>query len=196
MELRFILALIGLFLVIEIESQFYRESSNQYGPKSSVCELERKRLGDRKVVMTDGTSIQGLKIEYKSVCRLRDVYEFRGLPYAEIGLSRFLSPRDQGRSTSSVWHATNHKAICPQKIMKDFLKTLEGLPSKLHERLSRIGTFIGDQNEECLYINIFVPYKGKFKHNNLIIHLKTRKSCTCAMLSLSHSVDTSLLIFY
>jgi hypothetical protein len=161
MDAPFILIIIQLLFVIEIKSQYYKETSNQYGPKTSVCELERKRLGDRKIIMIDGTEIQGIKIQFKQICNLRDVYEFRGLPYAEIGLSRFLSPRDQGRSTSSVRHAINHKAVCPQKVMKDFLRRLEGIPTELHERLSRIGTFIGDQNEECLFINIFVPYKGR-----------------------------------
>jgi carboxylesterase type B len=115
--------------------------------------------------MLDGTILKGIKVEFRPICSLKNVNEFRGLPYAEIAKSRFISPRDPGRSHTKVRHAINHKTVCPQKTLAEYLNTKNELPLAIREKYFRIGKYIGDQSEECLYLNMFVPYKGKLMND-------------------------------
>lgn len=154
MATRYMVITIGLLLIIEAQSQYY---------KSGICQIERNQLGDRKIAMLDDTVLQGIKVEFKPYCGLRDVHEYRGLKYAEIILSskknlRFLPNRDPGRSTEKERFATNHKPVCPQKRMDE---VLGGFPEKIKEQWVKIGKHTGNQSEECLWINIFVPDTGK-----------------------------------
>ena len=145
-----------------MESEYLMRMSQPFGVKANdKCKLKWGLLGDNKIEMIDGTILQGIKVEFKPICFLKNVNEFRGLPYAEIARSRFISPRDPGRSHTKVRHAINHKTVCPQKTLAEYLNFKHDIPVAIRDRYYRIGKHIVDQNEECLYLNIFMPYRGK-----------------------------------
>lgn len=157
MGTRFTVISLGLLLIIETQCRLYQ---------GGICKLDRTYLGDRKIAMPDGTAVQGIKVQFKPECGLRNVDEYRGLKYAEIILSnkqslRFLPNRDPGRSTEKERYATNYKPVCPQKNMDKEMVARLPFPEKIKEAWVRIGTHTKNQSEECLWINLFVPYIGK-----------------------------------
>ncbi|KAH3813461.1 hypothetical protein DPMN_141920, partial [Dreissena polymorpha] len=62
----------------------------------------------------------GRKIQFSTLCNLRDVDEYRGLLYGVIKPSdkvfRFMRNKDLVRSTERKMFATYHKPVCPQHL--------------------------------------------------------------------------------
>ncbi len=89
---------------------------------------------DPSIVTTDKGAVRGV---------IRDgVREFKGIPYAQppIGELRWSLPREASAWTG-VLDATKYKNACPQ--------------------LERYGIPESSDNEDCLHINVTVPYKDK-----------------------------------
>ena len=158
---------VGLILIVKIQGQYYENERTGYYTRH--CKSDRTYLGDRKVAMRDGTEVQGMKVKFEPSCGLREVDEYRGLKYAELNLAdkhslRFLPNRDSGRPAfekdSGIQFATEYKSVCPQKSIIDYVKLWKGIPSKILERLVKVGKFTGKQIEGCLWLNLFVPYIG------------------------------------
>ncbi|KAH3813460.1 hypothetical protein DPMN_141919, partial [Dreissena polymorpha] len=126
-----------------------------------TCQSERLRLGNEEITLDFDTKVMGRKIQFSTMCNLRDVDEYRGLLYGVIKPSdkvfRFMRNKDLVRSTERKLFATNHKPVCPQRA---FLKEeFTQMPDLVRERIKLIGQFTINQSEDCLWLNVFVPSK-------------------------------------
>jgi len=100
-----------------------------------VAPLDAARTAsDPAVVMTDKGAVRGV---------IRNgVREFKGIPYAQppVGKLRWSLP-EPATAWSGILDATKYKNACPQ--------------------VERYGLTESSDNEDCLHINVTVPYSGK-----------------------------------
>ena len=68
---------------------------------------------------------------------------------------------------TSTYVCLLNRPVCPQKTL-DYDSLLEVMPAARVERLRLIGQHTNDQNEDCLFLNIYVPARGRYN-----IHLHT-----------------------
>lgn len=145
-------------------------TQSQYYP-TTMCQVEKRSMGGRAIVMEDGSEIRGIKVEFttNTSCYMhlkRGVEEFRGLHYGVIKVSdkvvlRFMKNKSTVRSPEKQRFATNHKPVCPQVKIDPESEHMSKQPNKFLNRLRKIGKFTHNQSEECLWLNIFVPNTGK-----------------------------------
>jgi hypothetical protein len=112
--------------------------------------------------------------------KLKQVEVFLGVPYAKppVGSLRFMPP-----VTPTYWKgvklANKFKSVCYQKMPEFVTKSVitklnsstfnhdykfNRLPDGRVEHLKRILPFLENQNEDCLYLNIYIPFnQGEFK---------------------------------
>ena len=122
----------------------------------------RRTLGSEK--RTPYGSVRGIKVHFQSTTELKDVEEYRGLQYAFVEISRnrvlrFLPAKSPERWKEDTRYATNHKPVCPQKLLGEFDTNI---PDKLLERMKEIASYTKNQSEECLWLNIFAPVTGNY----------------------------------
>lgn len=119
----------------------------------------RRTLGTEK--RTPYGSVRGIKVHFQSITGLKDVEEYRGLQYAFLEISRnsrFMPAKSPERWKEDTRYATNHKPVCPQKILAELNNT--NIPDKLLARLTEIARYTKNQSEECLWLNVFAPVTG------------------------------------
>src|SRR4051794_23473630 len=89
-----------------------------------------------KVIVTEAGAVQGVVSN--------GVLEFKGIPYAAppIGELRWKMPQ-AAKAWSGTLDASKYSSACPQ--------------------LSRYGLTEASYNEDCLYLNVTVPYPGKLE---------------------------------
>ena len=114
--------------------------------------------------LTDEISIKqgklvGLKVEFKSSLHLRPVEVYLGIPYAAAptGSQRFMPPGSPP-TWKGVKYANKHPAVCPQNppdINEERKKMSEGRINYLRRLLPYL--VHDQQDEDCLYLNIFAP---------------------------------------
>ena len=56
-----LLVMVSILITIETQSQNY---------SSETCKIERNHLGNRKIIMTDGSELEGIKVKLKPFCAL------------------------------------------------------------------------------------------------------------------------------
>lgn len=103
------------------------------------------------------------------------VEAYLGVPYATppTGGLRFMPP-----VTPSHWRgvrsATAPSAVCPQTIPADVLAAVRApdaatahrkVTKARHETLRRLVPLLGNQSEDCLYLNVYVPVVGGGSNN-------------------------------
>ena len=103
------------------------------------------------------------------------VEAYLGVPYATppTGGLRFMPP-----VTPSHWRgvrsATAPSAVCPQTIPADVLAAVRApdaatahrkVTKARHETLRRLVPLLGNQSEDCLYLNVYVPVVGGRSNN-------------------------------
>ncbi|KAK2082325.1 Neuroligin-4, X-linked [Saguinus oedipus] len=101
------------------------------------------------VVNTNYGKVQGLRTPIPS--------KILGVPYASppTGKRRFQSPEPPS-SWNGIRNATQFAAVCPQHLDERSLLH-DMLPIWFTANLDTLMTYAQDQNEDCLYLNIYVP---------------------------------------
>nr|XP_033805722.1 neuroligin-4, X-linked isoform X2 [Geotrypetes seraphini] len=97
---------------------------------------------------------------------LGPVEQFLGVPYASppTGERRF-QPPEPPSSWTGVKNATQFAAVCPQYLDERSLLN-DMLPVWFTANLDTVVSYVQDQNEDCLYLNIYVPTEDDIHDQN------------------------------
>lgn len=108
------------------------------------------------VVTTNFGKVRGMKKELNNEI-LGPVIQFLGVPYAAppTGERRF-QPPEPPAPWPDIKNATQFAPVCPQNIIEGRLPEVM-LPVWFTNNLDIVSTYVQDQNEDCLYLNIYVP---------------------------------------
>ncbi|XP_026647860.1 neuroligin-1 isoform X8 [Zonotrichia albicollis] len=119
--------------------------------------VSSQKLDDTNpVVTTNFGKIRGIKKELNNEI-LGPVIQFLGVPYAAppTGERRF-QPPEPPSPWADVKNTTQFAPVCPQNIIEGRLPEVM-LPVWFTNNLDVVSTYVQDQNEDCLYLNIYVP---------------------------------------
>ncbi|NXY72310.1 NLGNX protein, partial [Glareola pratincola] len=122
------------------------------------------------VVTTNYGKIRGLRTPLPNEI-LGPVEQYLGVPYASppTGERRF-QPPEPPSSWTGVRNATQFAAVCPQYLDERSLLN-DMLPVWFTANLDTVVTYVQDQNEDCLYLNIYVPTEdGKYSKDHTAVH--------------------------
>ncbi|KAM8873999.1 neuroligin-1 isoform 1-T2 [Spinachia spinachia] len=108
------------------------------------------------VVTTVYGKLRGVKKELNNEI-LGPVVQFLGVPYAAppTGERRF-QPPEPPASWPEIRNATHFAPVCPQSIVEGRLPDVM-LPVWFTNSMDVVSTYVQDQSEDCLYMNIYVP---------------------------------------
>uniref|UniRef100_A0A8C9T9P5 Neuroligin 1 n=1 Tax=Scleropages formosus TaxID=113540 RepID=A0A8C9T9P5_SCLFO len=108
------------------------------------------------VVSTAYGRLRGFKKELNNEI-LGPVIQFLGVPYAAppTGERRF-QPPEPPIPWSETRNATQFASVCPQNIMEGRLPDVM-LPVWFTNGLEVVSSYVQDQSEDCLFLNIYVP---------------------------------------
>ncbi|KAK3564247.1 hypothetical protein QTP86_012026 [Hemibagrus guttatus] len=111
---------------------------------------------------------------------LGPVDQYLGVPYAAppVAEKRFLPPEPPS-SWSGIKNATHFAPVCPQNIHNAVPEIM--MPIWFTFNLDIVATYIQEQNEDCLYLNIYVPTE-----DGLVKDAGTQEACS---ISPSHSKE-------
>ncbi|XP_003793085.1 neuroligin-4, X-linked isoform X2 [Otolemur garnettii] len=117
------------------------------------------------VVNTNYGKIRGLRTPLPNEI-LGPVEQYLGVPYASppTGERRF-QPPEPPSSWTGVRNATQFAAVCPQHLDERSLLH-DMLPVWFTANLDTLMTYVQDQNEDCLYLNIYVPTEDDIHEQN------------------------------
>ncbi|XP_031819464.1 neuroligin-1 isoform X2 [Sarcophilus harrisii] len=126
------------------------------------CLLQASAVSSQKLddadplVTTNFGKIRGVKKELNNEI-LGPVIQFLGVPYAAppTGERRF-QPPEPPSSWSDTRNATQFAPVCPQNIIDGRLPEVM-LPVWFTNNLDVVSSYVQDQSEDCLYLNIYVP---------------------------------------
>lgn len=121
------------------------------------------------VVTTNYGKIRGLRTPLPNEI-LGPVEQYLGVPYASppTGERRF-QPPEPPSSWTGVRNATQFAAVCPQYLDERSLLN-DMLPVWFTANLDTVVTYVQDQNEDCLYLNIYVPTEdGKYSETHTAV---------------------------
>ncbi|XP_032879252.1 neuroligin-4, X-linked isoform X2 [Amblyraja radiata] len=95
---------------------------------------------------------------------LGPVDQYLGIPYASAptGERRFQHPESPS-SWTGVRNATHFAAVCPQNIHGILPDVM--LPVWFTANLDIVASYIQDQSEDCLYLNVYVPTENDIHDN-------------------------------
>lgn len=115
------------------------------------------------VVTTNYGKLRGLKTALPNEI-LGPVEQYLGIPYAlpPTGERRFQPPEPPMHWTG-IRNATQFAAVCPQFLEDRFLLN-DMLPVWFTANLDTVVTYVQDQSEDCLYLNIYVPTEDGMSH--------------------------------
>ncbi|KAM9544091.1 neuroligin-1 isoform 4-T10 [Guaruba guarouba] len=119
--------------------------------------VSSQKLDDTNpVVTTNFGKIRGIKKELNNEI-LGPVIQFLGVPYAAppTGERRFQPPEPLS-PWANIRNTTQFAPVCPQNIIEGRLPEVM-LPVWFTNNLDVVSTYVQDQNEDCLYLNIYVP---------------------------------------
>lgn len=124
---------------------------------ASLAAVSAEKLdeNDPVVTITYGR-LRGVKKELNNEI-LGPVIQFLGVPYAAppTGERRF-QPPEPPASWPEVRNATHFAPVCPQSIVEGRLPDVM-LPVWFTNSLDVVSSYVQDQSEDCLYLNIYVP---------------------------------------
>ncbi|XP_043558153.1 neuroligin-1 isoform X8 [Chiloscyllium plagiosum] len=112
------------------------------------------------VVNTNYGRLRGIKKELSNEI-LGPVIQYLGVPYAAspTGDRRF-QPPEPPSSWSEIRNATHFAPVCPQNIHGMLPDVM--LPVWFTANLEVIASYVQEQNEDCLFLNIYVPTEDGF----------------------------------
>ncbi|CAG5877747.1 unnamed protein product [Menidia menidia] len=107
------------------------------------------------VVSTGYGKVRGIRKELNNEI-LGPVEQYLGVPYATapIGERRFQPPEAPG-SWQEIRNATHFAPVCPQNVHGVLPEIM--LPVWFTDNLDAAATYVQNQSEDCLYLNIYVP---------------------------------------
>ncbi|XP_036428921.1 neuroligin 4 X-linked b isoform X5 [Colossoma macropomum] len=107
-------------------------------------------------VTTNYGKLRGFRASLPSEI-LGPVEQYLGVPYAmpPTGERRFQAP-EPPTSWPGIRNATQFAPVCPQ-YLEDRLLLSDMLPVWFTANLDTVATYVQDQNEDCLYLNVYVP---------------------------------------
>uniref|UniRef100_A0A672S5E9 Neuroligin-1-like n=1 Tax=Sinocyclocheilus grahami TaxID=75366 RepID=A0A672S5E9_SINGR len=113
------------------------------------------------VVTTTYGKLRGFKKELNNEI-LGPVIQFLGVPYAAppTGERRF-QPPEPPVSWSDIRNATQFGPVCPQTLLEGRLPDVM-LPVWFTNGIEVVSSYIQDQSEDCLFLNIYVPTEDGF----------------------------------
>lgn len=108
------------------------------------------------VVTTNYGKLRGVKVTLPNEI-LGPVEQYLGIPYAlaPTGERRF-QPPEPPMSWPGIRNATQFPPVCPQFLEDRFLLN-DMLPVWFTANLDTVVTYVQEQSEDCLYLNIYVP---------------------------------------
>lgn len=125
--------------------------------QASLAAVSAQKLdeNDPVVTITNG-KLRGVKKELNNEI-LGPVVQFLGVPYAAppTGERRF-QPPEPPASWPEIRNATHFAPVCPQSIVEGRLPDVM-LPVWFTNSMDVVSTYVQDQSEDCLYLNIYVP---------------------------------------
>lgn len=129
-----------------------------------------------KIVFTKQGPVRGMKVDLQSHMypSLGKVDAFLGIPYvsAPTGQFRFMPPMSP-QPWTVVKDCTEFAPVCPQLIPDlegggDDRKALRYMTVGRLSYLKKLFTYLRDQNEDCLYLNIYSPSRSPYDSGDLI----------------------------
>lgn len=142
------------------------------------------------VVTTNYGKIRGLRTPLPNEI-LGPVEQYLGVPYASppTGERRF-QPPEPPSSWTGVRNATQFAAVCPQYLDERSLLN-DMLPVWFTANLDTVVTYVQDQNEDCLYLNIYVPTEdGKYSKDHTAVHSPVLRRRSSQVFKASSSVSS------
>ncbi|XP_039190613.1 neuroligin-4, X-linked isoform X1 [Crotalus tigris] len=117
------------------------------------------------VVITNYGKIRGVRTPLPNEI-LGPVEQYLGVPYASppTGERRF-QPPEPPSSWTGIRNATQFAAVCPQYLDERSLLN-DMLPVWFTANLDTVMTYVQDQNEDCLYLNIYIPTENDIHDQN------------------------------
>nr|ACX50608.1 neuroligin 1 [Danio rerio] len=108
------------------------------------------------IVTTTYGKVRGFKKELNNEI-LGPVIQFLGVPYAAppTGERRF-QPPEPPISWSEIRNATQFAPVCPQTLLEGRLPDVM-LPVWFTNSIEVVSSYVQDQSEDCLFLNIYVP---------------------------------------
>ncbi|XP_041125854.1 neuroligin-1-like [Polyodon spathula] len=119
--------------------------------------ISSQKLDDSDpMVTTTYGKVRGFKKELGNEI-LGPVIQFLGVPYAAppTGERRF-QPPEPPSSWSEIRNATQFPPVCPQTVVEGRLPEVM-LPVWFTNSLDIVSTYVQDQSEDCLFLNMYVP---------------------------------------
>uniref|UniRef100_UPI00358FA608 neuroligin-4, X-linked-like isoform X2 n=1 Tax=Myxine glutinosa TaxID=7769 RepID=UPI00358FA608 len=106
-------------------------------------------------VTTNYGKLRGVRIVLNNEI-LAPVDQYLGVPYAAppVGERRFSSPEPM-RPWPGVRNASAFAPVCPQGVRSALSEPM--LPVWFSANMDAVAPYLQDQNEDCLYLNIYVP---------------------------------------
>ncbi|TRY56508.1 hypothetical protein DNTS_015656, partial [Danionella cerebrum] len=118
--------------------------------------INRKEAAVHPIVTTNYGKLRGLKTSLPNEI-LGPVEQYLGIPYAlPPTLERRFQPPEPPMSWPGIRNATQFAPVCPQFLEDRFLLN-DMLPVWFTANLDTVVTYVQDQSEDCLYLNIYVP---------------------------------------
>ncbi|XP_044583512.1 uncharacterized protein LOC123264341 [Cotesia glomerata] len=159
------LEIIGIILVSC--TQILSEHRDFYGPYNPFGHQRHRHQNwdeDRmtKEVRVAQGRLRGFVVQPKTSPRMQLVDVFLGIPYAEppVGPFRFSPPRSP-RPWRDIRPAQEFAPVCPQ-----VLPNLKAEVKTRHEYLGRLLSYLKNQSEDCLYLNIYAPHQVEGQVNS------------------------------
>lgn len=125
--------------------------------QASPAAVSAEKLDENDPVVTTAYGkLRGVKKELNNEI-LGPVVQFLGVPYASppTGERRF-QPPEPPTSWPEIRNATHFAPVCPQSIVEGRLPDVM-LPVWFTNSIDIVSTYVQDQSEDCLYLNIYVP---------------------------------------
>uniref|UniRef100_A0A8C6NIV8 Neuroligin 3a n=1 Tax=Nothobranchius furzeri TaxID=105023 RepID=A0A8C6NIV8_NOTFU len=124
------------------------------------CFMAVRAQNYHPTVNTQYGKLRGVRVPLPSEI-LGPVDQYLGVPYAAppVGEKRFMPPESPS-SWSGTKNATHFAPVCPQNIHNAVPEIM--MPIWFTFNLDIVTTYIQDQHEDCLYLNIYVPTEDGF----------------------------------
>lgn len=146
-------------------------------------------------VNTQYGKLRGVRVPLPSEI-LGPVDQYLGVPYAAspVGEKRFMPPEPPS-SWSGIKNATHFAPVCPQNIHNAVPEIM--MPIWFTFNLDIVTTYIQDQHEDCLYLNIYVPTEdGECVAGNLNLFSLLSLLPTPSVFSLKKKIVPPFLFIY
>ncbi|CAK9809235.1 Neuroligin 4-like [Anthophora plagiata] len=158
-----VLVLLACTQILTEHRDFF-EPRAQYGYHSRFHDPPERVT--REVRVKQGR-LRGFVVQPKTNHDLQPVDVFLGVPYAEppVGSLRFSPPRSP-EPWRGVRQSQEFAPVCPQVIpkLRDEVKPVR------YEYLERLLPYLRNQNEDCLYLNIYTPHQPEGKKDTCEIN--------------------------